>query len=274
LPLTNNQHRYAVCACRNASTLDATGYWIGVWNPSTANATTFYYGDLQYVDGRVLPKSASEDPYAHWWVCRPRPAGQRPSSWSLADPCTHLNLINVCVHRAGRGGCTTTRSRAALLAARSTATDVHTPYPPTCAFALAGRTESAGPRNTLAWLCRSTRRDGKLAHPLADPLVAGTRVSSATRPTGASTATPSTLRPTPTTRTASMLGTSSQALVAPSPPPTYASSQPRRSPATHRASAGRHSALHGWIVGSRWACALPCGWLTSARRTHAASKPS
>jgi hypothetical protein len=52
--------------CRNASTLDATNYWIGVWNPSTGNSSTFYFGDLQFMDGRILPKSASRDPYAHW----------------------------------------------------------------------------------------------------------------------------------------------------------------------------------------------------------------
>jgi hypothetical protein len=60
-PCTSPMHR------RNASTLDATGYWIGVWNPGSANASTFYYGELQFVDGRILPKTASEDPYAHWW---------------------------------------------------------------------------------------------------------------------------------------------------------------------------------------------------------------
>jgi hypothetical protein len=51
---------------RNASTLDATGYWIGVWNPTSVNSTTVYLGENQFIDGTILPRYASEDPYAHW----------------------------------------------------------------------------------------------------------------------------------------------------------------------------------------------------------------
>jgi hypothetical protein len=52
---------------RNASVLDATGYWIGVYNPiSNTASTTEYLGSNQYMDGRLVPRYASEDPYAHW----------------------------------------------------------------------------------------------------------------------------------------------------------------------------------------------------------------
>jgi hypothetical protein len=46
--------------------LDATGYWIGVWNPISTSSTTEYLGSNQYMDGRLVPRYASEDPYAHW----------------------------------------------------------------------------------------------------------------------------------------------------------------------------------------------------------------